>query len=372
MSQKTKVAPPSPEEKAYLASQQALAAKQLEVLTTTSDFQKSYLESVKPLLDQQAAQASDPVQQEINKRTTAYQLSQLQQQEALAPLQDQVARKQLEDTLRGTNASPEQAALIDEATSGALQSGQSDISQFSQDSLRQLRENLAPSLGLRSTDTPILDRGALVQQEAARQAGKLVSDLRTANANAKLNYPLAATQLSAATGQAQQGLALSAQQFQSQLADAAVQNRMQLLGTGMNTGIGLAGASRPNQLSFQRGTSKSDSSSILGGAGGLLQGVGSIPGLGGLITGGLSAIGSGLGSVFGFLSDGRTKDDVKTIAHDEKGRRWVSFKYKGDPQNLTRMGVIAQEVEKTDPEAVLTNGLGLKFVNYEKLRAGRC
>lgn len=359
MSQKTTVAPPSPEEKAYLASQQALAAKQLEILGTQSDFNKSYMDSIKPIMDQQnqllsqqLAAQNDPVAKEIAARTSDYQLQQIKDQQDLAPLQKQLLEKQLADAQRGFGATPEQSAQIDAATQGALQSGQSDLTAFSGDAMRQLRENLAPSLGLRPTDTPILDRGALVAQEATRQYGKLVSDLSTANAEAKLNYPLAAAGVGNAASQFQQGLGLSKDQFSAQLADAAVQNRMALLGQGtsslglgMGTGVNLVGASRPNSLSFQRNTSVSDP------------------------WGYAAKIAGGIGMAVA-ASDARVKDDVKTIAHDPKGHRWVSFKYKGDPHNLTRIGVIAQEVEKIDPEAVLTNGLGLKFVNYDKLRMG--
>lgn len=368
----TTVAPPSPEEKAWIQTQMALAQKQMEILDKSFAANQDYMAQTKPLLEetialqrQNIAAQNDPVAKEIASRTSELQLQQLRDQADLAPLQKQLAQKQLEDAQRGFAATPEQVALIDQATAGARESGASDINQFQQDSFLKLRDNLAPSLGLRPGDTPIMDRGNLVQQEATRQYGKLTSDLATANASAKLNYPLQAAAVGNASKEFQQGLNASAQQFQAQLQEAANINRARLVGQAgndyqgaMSGGMNLANASRPTPLSFQRGstTTKSDpmgaAAGILGGLGGLAMGLG---------TGGLGF------APFAAASDERLKNDIETEGYDANGRRWVRFKYKADPKREDYLGVIAQEVEKTDPEAVLTNGLGLKFVDYGKL-----
>jgi hypothetical protein len=65
----------------------------------------------------------------------------------------------------------------------------------------------------------------------------------------------------------------------------------------------------------------------------------------------------------GFFSDRRLKHDVKKIGELYDGQHIVSYKMHGDPR--TRIGLIAQDVEKKRPEAV---GLaaGYKIVDYGK------
>lgn len=67
-------------------------------------------------------------------------------------------------------------------------------------------------------------------------------------------------------------------------------------------------------------------------------------------------------------SDLRLKDNIKTTHYDAKGRRWVDFTYKGDPETVYN-GVIAQEVRETDPHAVIEGPAGILFVNYAALEA---
>lgn len=359
--------PPSPEEAAYLQSQQALAAKQLEIISSQQDFNQSYMDQIKPILDQtlqlqsqQLAAANDPVQQEINQKTAAQQLQALNDQADLAPLQKQVLQKQLQDIANGPGATPEQQAQIDAATKGQLDKGTSDITDFQDTALQSLRNNLSPSLGLRPTDTPITDRGQLVAKEATRQQGQLVSSLATANAEAKLNYPLAAAGVSQAGADFAGNLKSASDQFQAGLQDAAATNRLRLLGSasdlinsGTSTGIGLITGSRGNPLSFQRDSTTTATKApgfvdILGAAGGLASGLGAMG-----------------------LSDARAKTNVRTEGFDEEGRRWVRFQYKGDLTHTEHVGVIAQEVEKTDPDAVLTDGRGVKYVAYNRLNKRR-
>lgn len=359
--------PPSAQENAYYQSQQDLAAKQLEILSSQQDFNKSYMDQIKPILDQQTqllsqqlAAQNDPTQKALTDATTKQQLQALQDQADLEPLQKQVLQKQLQDSLNGTNATPEQAAQIDAATSAAFDKGQQQVSQFSSDALDQLRQNLSPSLGLRPTDTPITDRGGLIAREGIRQVGQLSSSLAEANANAKLNYPLAASGVEQAGANFAGSLQQASDQFQAGLQDAAATNRLRLLGaagdtinSGTNTGIGLVTGSRGNPLSFQQGSTTTSNSS---------PGIGTfLSGAGGLATG-LGALGVKLN-----LSDARAKTDIKTEGFDNAGHRWVRFKYRADPTETEHIGVIAQEAEKISPEAVLTDGTGTKYVNYKRL-----
>ena len=65
-----------------------------------------------------------------------------------------------------------------------------------------------------------------------------------------------------------------------------------------------------------------------------------------------------------FGSDRRLKHDVKRIGETDKGLPIYSFKYKDDPEEQTRIGFMADEVEKRHPEDVGLSG-GYKTVNYE-------
>src|SRR5262252_8080312 len=221
MSSKSTVTPGpmSPEQKQFYSQQLELGQQQLDFVKQQAAQQQDYLTSIKPAMDaqtqlwQQALQqaqaqntpeaqaaAQQQAQAQIDAQNRANDLltQQLQGQQALAPLQQKVLEAQLQQALQGNNPTPEQIAAIDAATKAAQESGMSDINAASETQLRQLRDTLAPSLGSRPTDTPILDRGALVATEATRQAGQLASSLAAANANARLNYPLASAQVSQA------------------------------------------------------------------------------------------------------------------------------------------------------------------------------
>ena len=96
----------------------------------------------------------------------------------------EILQIRLEELRRGGAASPEQLRLIEEAGGAALEAGGVDIERFRTESLDALRNELAPSLGLRPSDTPILDRGGRVAAEATRQGGQLSSRIRQAQASA--------------------------------------------------------------------------------------------------------------------------------------------------------------------------------------------
>jgi hypothetical protein len=71
----------------------------------------------------------------------------------------------------------------------------------------------------------------------------------------------------------------------------------------------------------------------------------------------------GLGSSLLMMSDERLKTDIEKVGKVE-GHNIYKFRYKsGGPMQL---GVIAQEVEKKDPSAVVTTESGYKAVDYGK------
>ena len=75
--------------------------------------------------------------------------------------------------------------------------------------------------------------------------------------------------------------------------------------------------------------------------------------LGGQIGGGLLA-----------MSDRRVKEDIKEVGILDNGLKVYTFKYKGD--EMTHMGVMAQEVEEVNPNAAVEID-GIKHVNYAEV-----
>jgi len=65
------------------------------------------------------------------------------------------------------------------------------------------------------------------------------------------------------------------------------------------------------------------------------------------------------------VSDRRAKTDIKQVGKTNMGLPIYTFKYKGD--DMTQMGVMAQDVEKENPRAVKEIN-GLKTVNYALVR----
>lgn len=66
------------------------------------------------------------------------------------------------------------------------------------------------------------------------------------------------------------------------------------------------------------------------------------------------------------LSDRTMKKEIKKVGKDDQGLNVYTFKYKGDDK--TRVGHMAQDVEKKIPDAVKTIA-GLKFIDYGEIHA---
>lgn len=212
--------PPTAQETALQQKQLELAGFQLEQLKLQSEHQAEFGTEFKSLFALQAER----------EQTAAAREAELQ------PIQDEFLQLALEDARRGGAASPEQIRLIDEAADAALARGEVDISRFETQGLESLREELAPSLGLRPTDTPILDRGGKLAAEALRQRGALSESLRGASATARLNFPLSVTQVQGGFNLGQQGLLEATRSFQANLQQQAFANRLGI--ADLTSGIG--------------------------------------------------------------------------------------------------------------------------------------
>lgn len=139
----------------------------------------------------------------------------------------------------------------------------------------------------------------------------------------------------------------------------AGQNQLQI-------GLGAIGSATPQminpdaganlgmqQRSMQANASAANAAASASKTSGIFSGLGSV-------AGGLASA----GSLFGF-SDKRLKTDIKKVGKTDKGLPIYTYKYKGE--DMTQMGVMAQDVEKKTPSAVKTIG-GFKAVNYSKVK----
>ncbi len=94
-------------------------------------------------------------------------------------------------------------------------------------------------------------------------------------------------------------------------------------------------------------------------------------GLGSSVASGLSSLGSGISSFLNpasaafIFSDERVKEGVKPVGLLFDHTPVFSYRYKGDPKRTTRIGLIAQDVERRRPDAV-RQFRGVKAVDYGK------
>lgn len=292
----------TPEEKEYNRVQIDLAKQQLRLVEEQHGWQSEIYNITRPLLakyglmvDQQFDEWNSPEAADLRTRYRDLESAQLDAQMRMLPIQEELMQMQLDEIRRGGRATEEQKRLIGEITDRAIETGDIDINRFLNQGLGQIREELAPARGLRPTDSPMLDAGGRVLEEAIRQKGQLTSQMRGAQANAELNFPLNASQVFSAQNQWQQNFGAQMGQFIAQQRGQADANRTQLM-TQLFTspmsageqGLSLINASRPSPVSFPRNTTEttktSSGGSILGGIGGLLSGIGSLGGTGGIFS----------------------------------------------------------------------------------------
>lgn len=142
---------------------------------------------------------------------------------------DEGLQKQLDFLRSGGQASPEQEANIRKIADEALTRGRSDLNANFETGLQTLRQDLAPSLGLRASDSPIIDRGGNILKENIRQYGQLESNVRGQESQQLLDYPLKSQEVSQA-----------ALNFQAKLRQQAAANRLALTGVSGQMGLGLS------------------------------------------------------------------------------------------------------------------------------------
>ena len=149
----------------------------------------------------------------------------------------------------GATIDPQTEGFIDEIFQNQLASGESAVDRQVLDALRLVKQELAPSRGLRTSDTPITDRGFTIAGEGQRAKGDLINTLAAEAAASKLNFPL---QQGALTSDRNRFLA----NFGNTLQQQAFNNRLNLINTTGNLGLGLAnigGNAGATALGLQQG-----------------------------------------------------------------------------------------------------------------------
>ena len=136
-------------------------------------------------------------------------------------------------------------------------------------------------------------------------------------------------------------------------------NLAQLLGPATQLG-GMGGSSSGTTTGVQTPAGSSMASNILGG---ITGGAALMPMLFGSGAGSLGSLG-----LLGMLSDENAKDDIEPVGELYDGQKVYRYRYKGDP--VHRIGLLAQEVAETNPDAVMDTGIGYLGVDYRAATDG--
>lgn len=87
------------------------------------------------------------------------------------------------------------------------------------------------------------------------------------------------------------------------------------------------------------------------------------------LWGSIAGLGGSLGSAAILASDERLKKNIEPVGKLPQGVGLYEYEYKSDPTNTRHTGVMAQELEKVQPEAVLKGKDGYRRVDYRQVLA---
>lgn len=251
--EKVTLPPPTPEEERLISVMVQLAEAQIEQIVMTENIRDIQVQEFEGIVEAEASQGLIQQREQAAGETLDF-LSQLQ-------------RDLFEG---GFIASPEQQAQIEKAADAALAAGESDIARFAQRQQQQVVNEVGPGLGLRPSDTPIVNRLGGIAEEAVREQGDLVQKIRGRQAELNLELPFLTSDL-----------ALRNQEFQESLRNRAFLNRIDLTGgvggtfgnvLGFNT-IGAQQVAQQPRLA-QTTTKTQTSQSFLGGVTDIIGAVG--------------------------------------------------------------------------------------------------
>lgn len=179
------------------------------------------------------------------------------------------------------------------------------------------------------------NRGALGANDIANTQADTIGGILGGQYNTSLQNALTLLpQLREQSASAQLGAGANQRQLYAQQQQAPI--------NGLGAIGGLLGALPQSGGSVSNGSSQSSGSSSTGGTAGNLI--------------------STAASLYSLFSDKRLKKNIKHIG-EENGFPLYEFTYRHDPKEQKYIGVMAQDVEKINPEAV-SNRDGYKAVNY--------
>ncbi len=227
-------------------------------------------------------------------RTSLNELNTRQAELENDPVLKEITDLQLDILRRGGKASPEELQLIKESADSAIAQGTSDIETAQAASLKSIRDILAPSRGLRPTDTPIQDEANLVGAEGVRQIGQLTRGVRGAQAQAELDYPLAKGQFLTEVSGFASNLATASREFQAGIRNQAFQNQLALAGMRQGGSLGLLGVNPTGVGALQALTGARAAQTTTSGTFSQRQPTNIVGGLG-MLAFGLGSLGSGFG-----------------------------------------------------------------------------
>lgn len=247
----------TPEQRRLVAATESLAAQQEGLIGESADLARATAGTLTGLAGEEDALAG------LRNMLAA---SDLQfTQNTSAPIQEMLTLDQANRILSGIRPSDEQRGFLSDLANQQIAAGQSDIGRGLENQLFSLREELAPALGLRPSDTPIRDRGARSAEDALRQNAQLVNEVRGREAAGLIDYPLQENQVFGGLASQQLNLGQATSQFQEQLRQQALANRAALqqqqvgqlagLATGFQAPIGTAvGSITPTTTTTTSGT----------------------------------------------------------------------------------------------------------------------
>jgi hypothetical protein len=278
----------SAEERELIALNAELTRRQLSAIDQLQPFQRQMLEMALAEMQRQQAEDSAVSGAVSPEERAALARDEFQRAQRMGPMQDEVMQIQLDALRRNGAATPEQEALIKRATDSSIESAGYDIDAATARGIGLISDEIANSRGLRLTDSPMSSEAALLAREGVIQKGGIEKSLRANEANAKLNYPLAVSQLSSQMSALPAQIATSARDFQETLRQRAFANRMAVTGNATSTGLGLSSvgggnaalsaltnnrlASASTTTNVNRGIGLSDVGNVASGVGNLIYG----------------------------------------------------------------------------------------------------
>lgn len=245
------------------------------------------------------------------------------------------------------------------------QTGIGQLQQYGGQALAPLQQNLATANTGTQGLLNLLGLGGAAGSQGALQALQATPgyQFQLQQGNNAITAQNAAT---GGTGSGNEALALA--KFNQGLAGTTYQNAVQNLQPFVNLAQNTAGQAATTNLG------------IGGGLNSAYQNLGNMY-YGGTLTGGqagaaadlaryqasanqLGALGGLAGGLLGFVSDIKVKEDIAPVGTLADGQTIYRYRYAGDPRH--QIGLLAQEVEGSTPEAVFDAAPDLKGVDYRR------